>query len=122
MTTATLIDICAEPGAGLDIGVCRFTPDQAQTNLHFLVLLGEVCGRLAPDAAGGFSDCGTAESGWLRLSEVDASALEAIVRRMQRSYPSWRVNGGKGVGVHERVSVHWATAQAAWLRERGRWQ
>jgi hypothetical protein len=85
------------------------------------MLLGELCGRLAVNAAGGYSDCGSAESGWLRLSEVDSGALDAIVRRMQRSHPSWRLNGGDATSVHDRIDCHFRTAQARWLREHGRW-
>jgi hypothetical protein len=122
MTTATrLIDICDLPGAQLDIGMCRWPPDQAAAKLHFLCLLGEVCGRLEEDAAGGYKQRGEAAS-WLKLSEVDASALAGVVTRMEsmrRVYPTWRLNCGDASGIHHKITVHFNTAQALWLREHG---
>jgi hypothetical protein len=60
-----------------------------------------------------------AASGWLRPSEIDAGALGGIVRRVERAHPGWRLDGCKGDGVHQRVAVHFATAQRRWQRERG---
>jgi hypothetical protein len=123
MTTATenLIDICDVPGAALDVGVCRWAPDVAAANLHFLMELGATCGRLSENGIGGFSDNGNAESGWLRVREVDAPVLAGIERRMQRMYPAWRLDSAEAVSIHDRITVHFNTAQARWLREHGRW-
>ena len=111
------MDICSLPGAAIDIGVCRFRPDEAGANLHFALLLSEVTGRLEPSGAGGYCEKGV-EAGWLRLADIEAGALEAIVRRVQRMYPSWRLHADDALPIHGRIQVHFNTAQERWRRER----
>jgi hypothetical protein len=120
MTTATVqtyVNICELPGAELDIGRCRWSEDERAANCHFAMMLGEVTGRLEVSGGGGYIVRGL-ESGWLKLADVDTAALEAIVRRMQRSHPPWRLHADDTLPVHGRIQVHFNTAQARWLKER----
>jgi hypothetical protein len=109
------IDICDVPGAQIDLNVCRWEPDLAPASMHLLTLLAVVTGR---GESVGYSYVEKGEpGGWLRLREIDAPALEKIVRRCERSHPGWKLNGGEAVGVHDRLRVHFNTAQARRRRE-----
>lgn len=117
--TVELLDITTIPGAALNIGECRWLPDEAPANLHFSCLLGELCGALEDDTAGGYCVRGNPES-WLKLSDVEPAALEAVVRRMEgmrRIYPTWRLHGGGATDVHTAIACHFRTAQARWRRD-----
>ena len=113
----TWVNIADEPGARLDIGQCRFTADHAAANLHLLCLLGELCGRCEPSGGGGYIERGTPET-WLTLRQVDAPAVELVVRRVERAHGGWHVDGGEAVTALDRLAVHWGRAQVRWKRER----
>jgi len=104
------------PGAALPVEACRWEPDQAPLNLHLLMLLGEVCGRLEPSGWGGYRDRGTRD-GWLTLAQVDPEALEDCVRRIRRKYPDWMFDTGSAVSILDKLDVHFAKAQARRRRD-----
>lgn len=101
------------PGAVLDIGICRFDPDAAPASSHLLMLCGEATGRLSPSGAGGYSERGEPAT-WPTLAELDASVLEAVVRRTERQYVGWKLDAPIGLGVHDALNVHWGRAQRRW--------
>jgi hypothetical protein len=104
------------PGAAILIEQCRWDEDQRGANLHFFLLLGELTGRLEPDGIAGFTQRGD-ESNWLRLADVDVSALKEVVRRMERLYTSWHLDGGRAMSIHDKINCHFATAQVRRQRE-----
>lgn len=104
------------PGAALPVEECRWTPDLAPANMHLLLLLGELCGRCELSGGGGYSDHGTPEN-WLRLCDVNEAAVEAVLRRVERSYPSWHLDAGTATTTIDKVDCHFATAQASRRRE-----
>jgi hypothetical protein len=116
-TATRYVNICEEPGAALNIGLCRWTPDQAGANSHLLMMLGELTGRLEPSGVGGYCQTGVVADGWMRLVDVDAAALSAIVRRMERAYPSWKPDADGTLPIHGQIQMHFNTAQERWLRE-----
>jgi hypothetical protein len=113
--TTEFIDICAEPGARIDLNLVRFEPDLAPASVHLLTLLAVVTGR-GESVGYSYVERGTPD-GWMRLRDIDAPALERIVRRIRRQYPEWQLTGGEAVGIHDQLRVHFNTAQARKRRE-----
>jgi hypothetical protein len=106
-------------GAVIDIGACRFLPDQAPPSLHFAMLLGEATGRLRQSGAGGYTVNGGAVC--RRLADLPEDALEGIVRRMLAAYPSvFALDAPTSDSIHDRIDEHFARAQRRWRAERGR--
>ena len=113
------VDICQEPGAALDVNECLFRDEQANASLHLLMLCGEVAGRLTPSGGSGYAVAGNAESGWLRLGDVDAAAVAALVRRVQRAHPGFELDAPvEARTIHDKLSVHFGRAQRRWKQAR----
>lgn len=118
MTTSTAVRISSLPGAALLIEECRWRPDQVPANQHFLMLLGELCGRLQPSGIGGYSQVGTPES-WLKLADVDEGAIRSVVRRIRRAHPDWDgLDAGDEVTTLGQLDHHFGLAQRRRDRER----
>jgi hypothetical protein len=90
--------------------------DQAAANLHLLLQLGELTGRLEPSSIGGYSQRGE-PAGWMRLRDVDEAAIERVLTRIRRRYPEHRLHGGNATDVVGQLDVHFCTAQERRRRE-----
>jgi hypothetical protein len=106
---AGLTRISEMPGAQLPVEECRWTPDQAPLNLHFLTLLGEATGRLEVSGWGGYRQRGAGP--FRTLADVDAAALEGVVRRIRRRSAEWVFDVGSAETILDRIDCHFATAQ-----------
>ena len=113
-----LVRLSRVPGAVMDIGMCRFLPDAAPASLHLAMLCGEATGRLSPSGAGGYREHGEPRL-WPKLADVDRSAIQALVRRIEKAHAGFKLDAPDGLSVQDALDVHFARAQRRWKRERG---
>ena len=105
------------PGAALGIESCRWREDQRASNLHLVLLLGALTGRLEPSAGLSYSERGRPED-WLTLAQVGEPAIEAVLSRIRRQYPEHRLDGGEATSTLDMLDCHFATAMERKRRER----
>lgn len=98
------------PGAKIEMERMRWAPDQAAANYHFLLLLGEICGRVEQSGVNGYAERGRPED-WKKLADVDPAAIELVLSRIRRKYPEWRFDCSPAWRLLDKVDVHFQTAQ-----------
>jgi hypothetical protein len=113
-----LLWISEIPGANLPVETCRWPPALQAANMLLLHLLGELCYAREPSGIGGYSPRGTPET-WRRLRDVDESAITERLLRVEAAHPSWRLDGGAGATLIDKIDCHFATAQ---VRRRRGWE
>jgi hypothetical protein len=106
---ADLKRISEIPGAQLALEECRWASDQQAGNVHFLCLLGELCGRCEPSGAEGYALRGTPRT-WLRLRDVDERDVRKVLGRIERAH-TWHLDAGRAKATLDRIDVHFMTAQ-----------
>ncbi len=120
MQRPQLADVCRAPGAVIDRNCLRFEPDQLHASIELLNRLQRATGSLVWDVDN-YEPSGTPESSWTTLADLKASELKFIVFQWEREVRGARLNGGTATHIGDRVSCHFNTAQARFLREQGQW-
>jgi len=105
----TVVHFSEIRGAAIPLEECRWSKEQQAANANLLLMLGELTGRLEPSGWGGYRERGD-EAGWMRLADVDESAIEAVLARIRRNFPEWRFDAGAAETLLGKLDCHVATA------------
>jgi hypothetical protein len=134
------VRLSEQPGAKLDLGVCRWPEGQGEPSYMLLVLLREATGSVRQSGAGGMRENEQPAPGQFRVTEGDTTTIETVevaqgvwptlaqldpavvlglVRRVRRMHHGWDLDCPPNLSIVESIDVHFGRGQRRWQRERG---